>query len=332
MRELTEKQINVLKELGLEDLIPSPIVNDKYKDRLFKMIFGSPENKEWTLSLYNAVNGSHYENAEDIEFTTIDDVLYMGMKNDVSFLVEDFMNLYEQQSKFNPNMPMRFLIYAGMIYAKFVETCSNYHRFSSRLQKAPVPKCICFYNGPDSKDDITVLKLSDAFGVNDPDIEVRVTMININYDHNKKLLDACRPLKEYSWFVDAIRNNQKTMNSLEKAIDTALDQMDKDALIRPFLLKNKAEVKIMCLTEYDEARTLAEERADGFDDGFEEGRKEGHEEGRAEGRTEGMYEGIINTLSGLVHDGILTVENAAFRAGMTVDEFKEKAGIEQISS
>ena len=76
----------------------------------------------------------------------------------------------------------------------------------------------------------------------------------------------------------------------------------------------------MFLTEYDEARTLAEERADGFDDGFEEG------------RAEGMYEGIINTLSGLVYDGILTVEDAASRAGMTVDEFKEKAGIEQISS
>ena len=114
------------------------------------------------------------------------------------------------------------------------------------------------------------------------------------------------------------------MNSLEKAIDTALDQMDKDALIRPFLLKNKAEVKIMCLTEYDVAHTLAEERADGFDDGFEEG--------RAEGRAEGMYEEIINTLSGLVNDGILTVEDAASRAGMPVDEFKVKAGIEQISS
>ena len=153
----------------------------------------------------------------------------------------------------------------------------------------------------------------------DPDIEVRVTMININYDHNKKLLDACRPLKEYSWFVDTIRNNQKTMNSLEKAIDTALDQMDKDALIRPFLLKNKAEVKIMCLTEYDEARTLAEERADGFDDGFEEGRAEGEIK-------------LLSTLLGIVSDGILTIEDAASRAGMTVDEFKEKAGIEQISS
>ena len=86
MKELTEKQINGLKELGLEDLIPSTVVNDKYKDRLFKMIFGNPENKEWTLSLYNAVNGSHYENADDIEFTTIDDVLYLGMMTHLSSL------------------------------------------------------------------------------------------------------------------------------------------------------------------------------------------------------------------------------------------------------
>ena len=331
MRKLTEKQINGLKELGLEDLIPSAVVNDKYRDRLFKMIFGNPENKEWTLSLYNAVNDSHYENADDIEFTTIDDVLYLGMKNDVSFLVEDYMNLYEQQSKFNPNMPIRFLIYAGMIYANFVETTKSFYRFSSRLQKAPAPKCICFYNGPDNKDDKMILKLSDSFGETDTDIEVKVTMININYGHNKELLDACRPLKEYSWFVDAIRNNQKKINSLEKAIDAALDQMDDNALIKPFLLKNKAEVKIMCLTEYDEARTLAEERADGYEDGFEDGFENGRDKGHAEGHKEGLEEGEIigslKILSNLVTDGILTFEDAAARAGMSVEEFKEKSRI-----
>ena len=86
------------------------VINIEYKDRLFKAIFGKPENKEWTLSLYNAVNGSHYKNADDIEFTTIDDVLYIKMKNDVSFLVDNIMNLYEQQSTYNPNMPMRYFI------------------------------------------------------------------------------------------------------------------------------------------------------------------------------------------------------------------------------
>jgi len=155
--------------------------NREYKDRLFKFIFGNPENKEWTLSLYNAINSTSYEIADDIQLTTIQDAVYMKMKNDVSFLVNDIMNFYEQQSTFNPNMPMRFLIYAGMVYSKYIETSDNYFEYSSNQQKAPTPQCVCFYNGIANKDDKIILKLSDAFepGLKS-DIEVTVTMININ--------------------------------------------------------------------------------------------------------------------------------------------------------
>ena len=163
--------------------------NREYKDRLFKFIFGNPDNKEWTLSLYNAVNGSDYTNTEDLRFNTIDNAVYMSMKNDVSFLIDNTINMYEQQSSFNPNMPMRFLIYGGMIYSKYIEESRNYHRYSSIQQKAPTPKCICFYNGTKDKDDRMTLRLSDSFD-GEPDIEVRVTMININYGHNKELLEA----------------------------------------------------------------------------------------------------------------------------------------------
>lgn len=239
-------------------------INRQYKDRLFKFIFSNPKNKEWTLSLYNAVNGSHYKNADDIKFTTIENVVYLSMKNDVSFLIDNAMNLYEHQSSFNPNMPMRFFSYAGMIYSKYIETNENYHRYSSTLQKLPTPKCICFYNGTDEMEDTVELKLSDAFECSDPDIEVRVKMININYGHNQKLLDICQPLEEYSWFVDKVRTNQKNGSSIETAIDDAIEQMDEEALIRSFLISNKAEVKIMFITEYDEAKTLAEEREDGY--------------------------------------------------------------------
>ena len=78
-----------------------------YKDRLFKFIFGNPENKQWTLSLYNAINGTDYTNPDDIQFNTIGDAVYMRMKNDISFIVAFEMDLWEHQSSFNPNMPMR---------------------------------------------------------------------------------------------------------------------------------------------------------------------------------------------------------------------------------
>ena len=89
------------------------IANREYRDRLFNFLFGAEENKEWTLSLYNAVNRSDYKDASQIQITTIREVMYLGMHNDVSFLIADEMSLYEQQSTLNPNMPLRQLQYAG---------------------------------------------------------------------------------------------------------------------------------------------------------------------------------------------------------------------------
>ena len=65
------------------------VENAQFKDRLFNFIFGSEENREWTLSLYNAVNGTNYTDPSALQFTTIREVLYLGMHNDVSFLIRD---------------------------------------------------------------------------------------------------------------------------------------------------------------------------------------------------------------------------------------------------
>jgi len=291
-------------------------MNREYKDRLFKFIFGNPENKEWTLDLYNAMNGTHYTDVKALRLTTLENAVYMGMKNDVSFLIDDVMSFYEQQSTFNPNMPMRFLIYAGMVYSSYIEGSSVYRRYSPKQQKAPTPKCVCFYNGTTNKDDRTILSLEDAFDSEaEPDIEVKVTMININYGHNKELLESCKPLGEYSWFVDRVRTSRNETDTLEEAVSAAIDELPDDALIKPFLMANKAEVTRMCITEYDEERTYAEMR------------EEAIEEGRAQGRAEGRAEGMFDTLAGLVKDGILTLSEAAKRINMPLSEFQIKAGM-----
>ena len=242
----------------------------RHKDRLFKFIFGNPDKKEWTLSLYNAVNGSHYTNPEDIEFNTIEDAVYMGMKNDVSFIIMDDVSLWEHQSSYNPNMPVRFFIYAGQLYDKYM-TANNIYRYGTRLHRLPKPKCICFYNGTDEQPEEKILRLSEAFGDNDGDIEVRVRMLNINYGRNKALMYICEPLNEYAWFVEAVRKHEKKLHDLELAVDAAIDEMPDSFGIKKFLLSNKAEVKGMYLTEYDaeKERKLA--------------REEAHEVGRAEG-------------------------------------------------
>ncbi len=258
-------------------------VNNEYRDRLFKFIFGNPNHKEWTLSLYNAVNGSNYTDANDIEINTIDDAVYMKMKNDVSFIVDETLNLYEQQSTYNPNVPLRFLIYAGMLIDKYARQ-RNLHLYGSRLQTIPVPKCVCFYNGKAEREDRTILKFTDGFPLGaKSDIEVIVTMININYGHNMELLEGCEPLRDYSWFVDGVVNKQvQDRQSLARAIDETINEMPDDFVIKQFLLDNKAEVKRMWITEYDEKRVLAQQLEDGIEIGMERGLKQGREEGKIE--------------------------------------------------
>lgn len=235
-------------------------VNDEHKDRVFKFLFGNPENKQWTLALYNAINGSSYDNPDDIQFNTIEDAVYLGMKNDASFIfvVMNELDLWEHQSTYNPNMPMRFFIYAAKLYEKYINS-SDYYQYSSKLQTAPRPRCICFYNGTAKQPERKVLRLSEAFG-GEGDIEVLVTMLNINYGKNKALMEACKPLYEYAWLVETIRVNQRTMRNLEAAIDATIDEMPDEFVIKKFLLQNKAEVKGMFLTEYDQEKVLLQER------------------------------------------------------------------------
>lgn len=230
------------------------MIKTEHKDRVFKFLFGNPERPEWTLKLYNAINGSDYNNPEDIQYTTIEEAVYLGMKNDVSFIILDDMHLWEHQSSYNPNMPMRFFIYAAKLYEKYIAG-SEYYQYSSKIQSAPCPKCICFYNGAVKQPERKVLRLSDAFD-GESDIEVQVTMLNINYGKNKALMKACEPLNEYAWLIDSIRRYQKELKNLEAAVDRAIDEMPEDFLIRRFLLMHKAEVKGMFLTEWDQKKVL----------------------------------------------------------------------------
>ncbi len=149
-------------------------------------------------------------------------------------------------------MPMRFLSYGSRLYDNYIVT-SEYSRFSSKLQPLPKPNCICFYNGTAEQPERQVLRLSDAFG-GEGDIEVKVTMLNINYGKNQTLMETCRPLGEYAWLVDRVRHHQRVLNNFEAAVDAAIDEMPEDFVIRAFLLANRAGVKAMFLTEYDKER------------------------------------------------------------------------------
>lgn len=207
-------------------------VNREHKDRLFTFLFGEKGNKAWTLSLYNAVNKTHYTDPDSIEFTTMEGAVYMGMKNDVSFILCHVMNVYEQQSSYNPNMPVRQLMYTAKLYDKYIQQ-KKLNIYGRKLARLPIPKLVAFYNGTEEEND-RILKLSDAFIQEgnrlEADIEARVRMININYGKNKSLLSSCRPLGEYSWLVSQIRENRRTME-IEQAVDRAIQDVLEVSLV-----------------------------------------------------------------------------------------------------
>ena len=95
-----------------------PTVNRNYKDTVFRMLFSDRKN---LLSLYNAISGAHYDNPEMLEIVTLENAIYMGMKNDLAFIIDTELFLYEHQSTYNPNMPLRDLFYISSEYQKLVD-------------------------------------------------------------------------------------------------------------------------------------------------------------------------------------------------------------------
>ena len=228
--------------------------NREYKDRLFRFVFGAEENKAYLLSLCNAVSGTDYTDVDDIEITTLSDAIYIKMKNDISFLIDSQMNLFEHQSTFNPNMPLRGMEYFAELYGNYVAE-NGLNIYVSSLQKIPTPRYYVFYNGTEKQPDVVKLKLSDAFQIPDDsgEFEWTATMLNINYGHNQKLLQMCQPLNEYVHFIKLVREHSKGMG-VKEAIDLAIEEAREWECIGSFLYQCKSEVSVMLLTEFDEKK------------------------------------------------------------------------------
>ncbi|MBQ8913706.1 MAG: hypothetical protein IJ054_06650 [Lachnospiraceae bacterium] len=256
-----------------------------YKDTVFRMIFN--DRKE-LLSLYNAVNNTDYKNADELEIVTLENAVYLSMKNDVSCVLDMRLQIYEQQSSINPNMPLRDLMYISKQYEKLIVGKDIY---SSKLIRLPSPKFIVFYNGKDKQPEKKMLILSDAFEKKDEDInlELKVLQININKGYNEAIKKKCPKLFHYMSYVDEVRKNLETY-PLEEAVPKAIDYCISNDILKDFLLANKAEVVSMSIFEYDEElhkKTLLQEGyEEGYDIGLSDGIEQGIEQGRKEAREE----------------------------------------------
>ena len=235
-------------------------VADDYKDRLFRMIFN---DKEKLLELYNAMNGSDYMDASELQVVTLENAIYLSMKNDVAYLLHDELFLYEQQSTKNANMPLRCLFYASDTYSVLVKDKNIY---GTKMLPLPSPTFVVFYNGKQKMDEEEELRLSDAFvkKQENPNLEVIVKVKNINLGNSRKLFDRCRPMRDYMIFVDKVRRYSQEQ-TLEDAVERTIRECMEEDVMADFLKRNRAEVVKMCLYEYDKERQREFDREEGRD-------------------------------------------------------------------
>lgn len=272
-------------------------VNRQYKDRVFRMIFNS---REKLLELYNAMNGTDYEDAEELEIVTLENAVYLAMRNDMAYVFHDELFLYEQQSSKNGNMPLRCLFYVSDSYSRMVR---GQNLYGSRQIKIPAPTFVVFYNGKEKIEEGEVL-LSDAYSkkMEVPNLELRVKVWNINLGNSEEIYKKSRTMHDYMIFVDKTRRYSEQY-PLEDAIEQTVEECIREGVLRDFLQANRAEVKKMCLYEYDE----------------EQQRKWDREEGREEGREE---EKRIMA-ERLLEQKLLPEEKIMEVVGFTVEEWNE---------
>ena len=251
-----------MTNVNTSDALP---VNRTFKSTLFIMLF---EDKKNLLELYNAITGKHYADPELLEINTLENAIYMSMKNDVSFLIDGRLSLYEHQSTKNPNLPLRFLLYISHLYSRLTVKENLY---GETIVQIPAPEFLIFYNGKDKMPERQILKLSDMYSVQEgqPKLELNATLLNISGSNNQKLKEACRTLGEYAIYTDKIRAYTEEME-LSEAVDRAMDECIREDVLREFLMKHRAEARAMSIFEYDQERHMQQEREAGIEKGKEQ--------------------------------------------------------------
>ena len=261
--------------------VKTPKANRNYKDTVFRMLFSDRKN---LLSLYNAVNQRDYKNPEDLEIVTLENAIYMGMKNDLAFIVD------------------------------------KKSLFSSTLQKIPAPNFIEFYNGSTVIADCTELRLSSAFEhlSGEPKLELVVTVLNVNEGHNADLMQHCSMLKEYSQYVARVRHYASDM-PLNEAVKHAVDECIREGILAEFLTRNRNEVISMSIFEYDKELEEKKLRKAEYEYGFSEGEKSGI----AKGEKLGFHQAAIETAKRMLALQEFSAETIAAVSGLSLEEIKE---------
>ena len=292
-------------------------VNRTFKSTVFIMVF---QDKKNLLELYNAMTGKHYTDPEQLEINTLENAVYMSMKNDLSFLIDGRLSLYEHQSTYNPNLPLRSLIYISQLYAGMTR---NENLYGTKTVQIPPPEFVIFYNGEKDMPEETLLKLSDMYGVKvkDPKLELEAVMLNISGSNNSRLKEACRTLKDYAVYTDKIR-----LYSKEQTLEEAINECIAENVLKDFLTKHRAEAKAMSIFEYDQEKHIRQEREEAWEEGRTSGLKEGRASGMKEGRASGLK--LAETIFRLFREG-KTAEEISACCDLPAEQIRELLGQEK---
>ena len=244
-------------------------VNRTYKSTIFIMLF---EDRNNLLELYNAMSGKHYTDPELLEINTLENAIYMSIRNDISFLIDGRLSLYEHQSTYSPNLPLRFLFYISHLYSRMTKDRNLY---GSKTVRIPAPEFVIFYNGRAEMPERHILKLSDMYNIKDrkrrAKLELEAVMLNISREYNQKLKAACKTLREYAIYTDKIRKYADEME-LDDAVEHAIRECITEGVLKDFLEKHRAEAKEMSIFEYDQEKHMQQEREDAWKGGLLQGK------------------------------------------------------------
>ena len=282
-------------------------INRQFKDRLFISLFGRKEN---ILDLYNAINGTDYTDSQDIEITTIENVIYMGMKNDVAFLVGAHdVNLWEEQSSYNPNMPLRGFLYLPRIIEKYIKI-HGLNIYGTKRLLLPTPKFVVFYLGQADEPDESEMWLSSCFEKPEEScVDLFVRVINLHPLHNKKLYEKCRILGDYVKLIYEVKEYKERGYITDEAVDKAVDNCIRKGILKDFLTAHKSEVVGMLLTIYSEEEVKEMLRKEAREEGWNEGREEREKEMINRMLCKGQTPEMIADLCDVPLEKVLSVKN-----------------------
>ena len=229
--------------------------------------------------LYNAIEGTDYQETQIIDINTLEDVIYMGMKNDISFVIDDTVVLIEHQSSINENMPLRMGIYLFRIWEKITNS-NPMAKYGKRPIEIPNPKLIVLYNGKEDYPAKKILNLSSLFKKKDVDekiVDADIKTLNINKGCNPELEQRSKSLADYAAFIAKVREYEKNY-SLDEAIGLAIKYCIDNDILKECLEQNRYEVNNMLTTEFDldEYKEVIriEARLEAREEFLEEGRAE----------------------------------------------------------